>query len=73
MLVKELVNTCCNMGVGQIRIINKNNYEDNYTVYITEHGEKYHKTSCRYLINWEFVPKKQIGTIEWDFILEILV
>ena len=27
----------------------KNNYEDNYTVYITEHGEKYHKTSCRYL------------------------
>lgn len=26
-----------------------NDDNNNYTVYITEHGEKYHKTTCRYL------------------------
>ena len=26
-----------------------NDDNNNYTVYITEHGKKYHKTTCRYL------------------------
>ena len=73
MLVKELVNTCCNIGVGRIRIINKNNYEDNVLYNGISELSKVKSLYNREVVNWEFVPKKQIGAIEWEFVLEILV
>nr|DAE72259.1 MAG TPA: hypothetical protein [Caudoviricetes sp.] len=73
MSVKELVNSCCNMGVGRIRIINKNNYEDNVLYNGISELSKVKPLYNREVINWEFAPKRQIGSNAWEFILEILV
>lgn len=73
MTVKELVDSCCNSGDGQIRILNDYNLEDNATFSSISELSKVSYLYNSEVKNWEFIPKKQLGAIEWEFILEVTI
>lgn len=72
MTVKELCESCANSGVGIIKIYNENNYDDRAK--FNDLSELY-KTPIKdfKVLTWEFIPKKQIDAISWEFVLEISV
>lgn len=73
MKVIDLVKTCANGGCGKIKIINSNNHEDNAVFNDLSELEKIKYLSDHEVKNWEFIPKKQINAINWEFVLEIMV
>ncbi len=73
MKVVDLVKTCVNGGCGKIKLINSYNHEDNVIFNDLYDLEKITYLSNRKVKNWEFIPKKQLDAINWEFILEIMI
>ena len=72
MTILELVNKCVNSGIGKIKIINSYNSDDNATFNDISELEKYSYLANSEVKNWEFIPKKKIGAIDWEFVLEVM-
>ena len=70
MTVMNLVETCANSGVGKIKILMESG--ENAVVSIDE-LEKFPHFCNQIVKNWEFIPKRQISAIGWEFILEITI
>ena len=72
MTVQELCRACANTGAGTIKIINGNNVNDDAKFDSLQELEK--TPLKRFKVrNWEFVPKRRLGAIDWEFVLEITV
>lgn len=72
MTVLELCESCSNTGVGTIKVINMNHVNDEAKF---NDLSELNKTSIRNfeVSTWEFIPKRKIGAIDWEFVLEIII
>lgn len=70
MTVLELCESCSNTGIGTIKVININHVEAKFNDL-----SELNKTSIRNfeVSTWEFIPKRKIGAIDWEFVLEIII
>ena len=70
MTVLELCESCSNTGIGTIKVISINHVEAKFNDL-----SELNKTSIRNfeVSTWEFVPKRKIGAIDWEFVLEIII
>lgn len=72
MTILELAEKCVNGGNGKIRVINYHNNNDNATFNNLTELKKCSFIANSNVMNWEFVPIKQLGAIDWEFVLEVV-
>lgn len=70
MTVLELCESCSNTGIGTIKVVNTSHVEAKFNDL-----SELNKTSIRNfkVSTWEFIPKRKIGAIDWEFVLEIII
>lgn len=68
--VKDLVELNFNRGIGRIKLFNPESQECFFSGDYSELLDS--QAADAEVITWEFIPKKQIGAIEWEFVLEIV-
>lgn len=72
MTVLELCESCANTGNGVIKIFNANNVNDRAKFNSLNELCKTRVGNLK-VSSWEFIPKKRIGAVDWEFVLEIMV